>query len=1099
MQDTHHVWEPEAVYEFVGNNCGLATSSKVPTIVVETHDHVFDVWKEQIRRGQIQAPFDVVHIDAHSDLGFGDLSSRYILGELLHSAPCDRQNPKRGGDGGLTEANYLAFAIACRWVRQLTYVLHPKGEDGLPRVLFRDQNPKTLREDAVAPQEQTAGVMATQTTEPSYEAAQPAESHLWDYVHVVLRRRRLVVAVFAAVVGARRPAHAADQARLRGHGPAPHRDARTPTSSTSRASREEEAGYGIDDYYQTQYKLLQSRSLARRVVEQLNLLNDPEFGGPREKEQIEAILAQPPGPEPGRSRARSTASSAAPRVQPIRNSRLVNVSVASGRPELAASATNALAQLYIQQSLDLRFADLVRGGGVAGRADRGAAEEGRGGRPQPPGAQAPGGPRQHRGAPHPPRPAPQGARHRAQRAEDRAAAEGGPLAPDGERPQPRGAARGDAQRPRAEPPHRARQPRAPAGAAPRALPRPAPRGGEGPQPDPGHPRQDPQRGPARHPLGRERLQGRRRPGGERLLRPGVGQAGGAAARRTRAVSYDTQKREVDAARQVLDSLMARAKQTDVASELKSTNIRIVDPAAVPRGPIRPRTVRDIALGHPPRRLPERRPRLLPRVPRQHPQDPGRRAPAPRRAAPGRRPRADRGRAPEPRRPQHRPRPALRRGLPRRPHRPQLLLERARLARSSPSPPPPPARARPSPPSTSPSPSPRRRGGRSSSTPTSASPRRSSSCAARGARASRTSSWARPRPRRPSSRRSRTRTSPTSRAAPTPRAPRTSSPTARCAGLLDGLRKFYDWIIIDTPPVGAVSEPLILAPLTDGVVVVAGAEMVPRKAVLHTLERIHDTGARILGVVLNRAQVDKHSYYYSHYYGHYYGRYYGSQSHKHSGRRSEAASGEEPREERPLMPSGQRRKGAQASDEARALSSRGARSRCGGIRNLCLLLLLPSLSSRAAKTSPPPPTSPRRRPSSTTPSRRSPPAKPRSPSTPSAAATPTAPSRATTGTWATARRADRPPSPRSPTSSSTPRPLHRDHLRGAADVTDDKGDRGTRQPAGHGHRGARAGVDSVSVGRAGRPQPRSGSVEAIGRPFERCARRTSGLCTRGRPR
>ena len=99
------------------------------------------------------------------------------------------------------------------------------------------------------------------------------------------------------------------------------------------------------------------------------------------------------------------------------------------------------------------------------------------------------------------------------------------------------------------------------------------------------------------------------------------------------------------------------------------------------------------------------------------------------------------------------------------------------------------------------------------------------------------------------------------------------------GLLDGLRKFYDWIIIDTPPVGAVSEPLILAPLTDGVVVVTGAEMVPRKAVLHTLERIHDTGARILGVVLNRAQVDKHSYYYSHYYGHYYGQYYGKPSGK----------------------------------------------------------------------------------------------------------------------------------------------------------------------------------------------------------------------------
>jgi capsular exopolysaccharide synthesis family protein len=102
------------------------------------------------------------------------------------------------------------------------------------------------------------------------------------------------------------------------------------------------------------------------------------------------------------------------------------------------------------------------------------------------------------------------------------------------------------------------------------------------------------------------------------------------------------------------------------------------------------------------------------------------------------------------------------------------------------------------------------------------------------------------------------------------------------GLLEGLRKFYDWVVIDTPPVGAVSEPLTLAPMTDGVILVVGAEMVPRKAVLHTLERVHETGARILGVVLNRAQVDKHSYYYSHYYGHYYGREYGTRDGTTSG-------------------------------------------------------------------------------------------------------------------------------------------------------------------------------------------------------------------------
>jgi capsular exopolysaccharide synthesis family protein len=94
------------------------------------------------------------------------------------------------------------------------------------------------------------------------------------------------------------------------------------------------------------------------------------------------------------------------------------------------------------------------------------------------------------------------------------------------------------------------------------------------------------------------------------------------------------------------------------------------------------------------------------------------------------------------------------------------------------------------------------------------------------------------------------------------------------GLLNGLRGFYNWIIVDTPPVAAVADALILSRSTDGVVVVVGAEMVPRGAVRHTLERIAESGSRILGVVLNRAQMKRHSYYYGRYYGHYYGHNYG---------------------------------------------------------------------------------------------------------------------------------------------------------------------------------------------------------------------------------
>jgi Mrp family chromosome partitioning ATPase len=47
--------------------------------------------------------------------------------------------------------------------------------------------------------------------------------------------------------------------------------------------------------------------------------------------------------------------------------------------------------------------------------------------------------------------------------------------------------------------------------------------------------------------------------------------------------------------------------------------------------------------------------------------------------------------------------------------------------------------------------------------------------------------------------------------------------------------------------------------------------------LVALERIEDTGARILGVVLNRAQTERHAYYYRHYYDQYTSRYYGKRS------------------------------------------------------------------------------------------------------------------------------------------------------------------------------------------------------------------------------
>ncbi len=53
------------------------------------------------------------------------------------------------------------------------------------------------------------------------------------------------------------------------------------------------------------------------------------------------------------------------------------------------------------------------------------------------------------------------------------------------------------------------------------------------------------------------------------------------------IEYGVLQREADSNRQIYESLMQRTKETGISSESRSTNVRVVDPAEVPRGPISP--------------------------------------------------------------------------------------------------------------------------------------------------------------------------------------------------------------------------------------------------------------------------------------------------------------------------------------------------------------------------------------------------------------------------------------------------------------------------------------------------------------------------------
>ena len=84
---------------------------------------------------------------------------------------------------------------------------------------------------------------------------------------------------------------------------------------------------------------------------------------------------------------------------------------------------------------------------------------------------------------------------------------------------------------------------------------------------------------------------------------------------------------------------------------------------------------------------------------------------------------------------------------------------------------------------------------------------------------------------------------------------------------------FNWIIIDTPPVLAVTDAVILAPMVTGVTFVVGAEMTRRRLAERAIDIVMQSHPRYAAVVLNKVNFARNKYYYSRYYGHQYKNYY----------------------------------------------------------------------------------------------------------------------------------------------------------------------------------------------------------------------------------
>ncbi len=201
------------------------------------------------------------------------------------------------------------------------------------------------------------------------------EPHLLDYVKVVYRRRWIVATVFIViVVGTAAYTFTAT--------PIYEAKARLLLESDKKnvvSFKEviEPEALGSDDFYQTQYQLLGSRGLAKRTLDAGRLWDHPQLksdparpglisrlvgsgrrgNADQAAEAQLALAAASPGLE-GETAAQSRVIDAFLRmltVAPVRNSRLVDVKFQSRDAALAAALANAHARAFVQQDLDFKF------------------------------------------------------------------------------------------------------------------------------------------------------------------------------------------------------------------------------------------------------------------------------------------------------------------------------------------------------------------------------------------------------------------------------------------------------------------------------------------------------------------------------------------------------------------------------------------------------------------------------------------------------------------------------------------------------------------------------------------------------------------------
>lgn len=98
-------------------------------------------------------------------------------------------------------------------------------------------------------------------------------------------------------------------------------------------------------------------------------------------------------------------------------------------------------------------------------------------------------------------------------------------------------------------------------------------------------------------------------------------------------------------------------------------------------------------------------------------------------------------------------------------------------------------------------------------------------------------------------------------------------------LIAAVRNTFEYIIIDTPPIGSVVDAAVIAKHCDGSILVLAEDKASRMEARRAVEQMRTANPNILGVVLNKVEISRGSYYAKNYKNYYQKNYYEDEKRK----------------------------------------------------------------------------------------------------------------------------------------------------------------------------------------------------------------------------